>query len=348
MPRIPSLPHSIITAQLNRVTSLSGLVPYSTLRKSAISKEMARDSFASTEDLQRRARNAPSGAFLAIDFVMVPHAGRTMEGVNYHYSGQAQTRLGHQFTSAALVRFGEDPVPLLERFKVSQPLETTCYPYRTATQEMIHVVQDCLAAGVPMAGLLLDGEFGRDAAVTFSREHQIPVLIRAKATMTVQFEGESLTLGALSRQFPPERCHLYAEFGWRVRRLSVAREVGGFDVLIVWRKVHGEWTRFFLFSTFGGDVTVRSLLRAWKARWGIEVIHRFFKQNLGLGRCHCRTIQAQENWVWCVVEAFHAVLRVRREGPGMTWRAAQRQAAQNAEQYVLTGLEQDGPLLDAA
>ncbi|MFW8628003.1 transposase, partial [Deinococcus sp. ME38] len=244
--------------------------------------------------------------------------------------------------------FGADPVPLLERFKVSQPLETTCYPYRTATQEMIHVVQDCLAADVPVAGLLLDGEFGRDAAVTFSREHQMPVLIRAKATMTVQFEGESLTLGALSRQFPPERCHLYAEFGWRVRRLSVCREVGGFDVLIVWRKVHGEWTRFFLFSTFGGDVTVRSLLRAWKARWGIEVIHRFFKQNLGLGRCHCRTIQAQENWVWCVVEAFHAVLRARREVPGMTWRAAQRQAAQNARKYVLTGLEQDRPLLDAA
>ncbi|WP_230290941.1 hypothetical protein, partial [Deinococcus sp. 14RED07] len=59
MPRIPSLPQSIITAQLNRVTSLSGLVPYSTLRKSAISLEMARDTFASTEDFKRRARNAP-------------------------------------------------------------------------------------------------------------------------------------------------------------------------------------------------------------------------------------------------------------------------------------------------
>ncbi len=34
-----------------------------------------------------------------------------MEGVNYHDSGQAQTRLGHQFTSAALVQFGEDPAP---------------------------------------------------------------------------------------------------------------------------------------------------------------------------------------------------------------------------------------------
>ncbi|WP_345447633.1 hypothetical protein, partial [Deinococcus caeni] len=71
MPRTPSLPHSIITAQLNRVTSLSGLVPYSTLRKSAISKEMARDSFESTEDLQRRARNAPDGAFLDRKSVVV-------------------------------------------------------------------------------------------------------------------------------------------------------------------------------------------------------------------------------------------------------------------------------------
>ncbi|MXV22105.1 hypothetical protein, partial [Deinococcus xianganensis] len=130
------------------------------------------------------------GAFLAVDFVMVPHAGVEMEGVTYHYSGQAHTRLGHQFTSAALVKFGEDPVPLLERFKVSQRLETSQYPYRTATQEMIHTVNACRTAGVPIAGLLLDGEFGRDAAVTFSQETQIAVLIRAKASMTVQFEGE--------------------------------------------------------------------------------------------------------------------------------------------------------------
>jgi len=59
-------------------------------------------------------------------------------------------------------------------------------------------------------------------------------------------------------------------------------------------------------------------------------------------------IRAQENRVWCVVKAFHAVLRVRRKVPGVTWGGAQRQAAQNAEQSVLTALEQDGPLLEAA
>ncbi len=63
---------------------------------------------------------------------------------------------------------------------MTQVLQTESHLYRTATQEMIHVVQDCPAAGVPMAGLLLDGEFGRDAGVTFSHGQQIPVLIRAK------------------------------------------------------------------------------------------------------------------------------------------------------------------------
>ena len=138
MPRTPSLSRSVITALLNRATSISAVVPYGTVGKSTLCQSLAQETFASTADLKRQARNAPSGAFLAVDFVMVPHAGVEMEGVTYHYSGQAHTRLGHQFTSAALVKFGEDPVPLLERFKVSQRLETSQYPYRTATQEMIH------------------------------------------------------------------------------------------------------------------------------------------------------------------------------------------------------------------
>ena len=81
------------------------------------------------------------------------------------------------------------------------------------------------ATGVPLAGLLLYDKFGRDAAVTFSYDTQIPVLIRAKANTTVHVEGESLTLDAMGKQFPPERCRLYAEFGWRVCRLRALREV---------------------------------------------------------------------------------------------------------------------------
>jgi hypothetical protein len=348
MPRSSSLPLSIVTALLNRATSVSGIAPYSTVRKSTLCQELAQQSFTTNQDLQRRAKNAPQGAFLAIDFVMVPHVGLEMEGINFHYSGQARTQLGHQFTSAALVKFGADPTPLLERFKVSRLLETAAYPYRTATQEMIHTVTQCREAGVSIAGVLLDGEFGRDEVVTFSHDTQIPVLVRAKRTMRVDVEGETLTLNALAVRFPPERCHLYAEFGWRVRRLPVSRAVGAFDVLIVWRKVHGKWSCFFLFSTFDNSFTVRALLRAWKARWGIEVIHRLMKQNFALGRCRCRTIQAQDNWAWCVVEALHAVLLVRQEQPQLTWRAAQHRAAQHTELYVLTEMQPAPQQLHAA
>ncbi len=113
MPRTPGLSRSVITALLTRATSISAVVPYDTVGKSTLCQGLAQETFASKADLKRRARNAPKGAFLAVDFVMVPHAGVEMEGVTYHYIGQAHTRLGHQFTSAALVKFGEDPVPLL-------------------------------------------------------------------------------------------------------------------------------------------------------------------------------------------------------------------------------------------
>jgi len=102
---------------------------------------------------------------------------------------------------------------------------------------------------VSIAVVLPDGEFGRDEVVTFSHDTQIPVLVRAKRNMSVEFEGECLTLNALAVRFPPERCHLYAQSAWRVCRLPVSRAVGAFGVLIVWRKVHGEWSCFLLFST---------------------------------------------------------------------------------------------------
>jgi len=133
MPRLSSLPLSIVTALLNRATSVSGIAPYSTVRKSTLCQSLAQHSFTTNQDLQRRAKNAPQGAFLAIDFVMVPHAGLAMEGLNFHYSGQVRTQLGHLFTSAALVKSGADLMPLLERFKVSRLLKTAAYLYRTAT-----------------------------------------------------------------------------------------------------------------------------------------------------------------------------------------------------------------------
>lgn len=260
-----------------------------------------------------------------------------MQGLNYHYhSGKKETCLSHQFTSTALVKYGHDPVPLEWCFKVSKALETEEYPYQTATQAVKSIVTDYRRAQVTFAGFIVDGEIGRDEALEFSLAEEIPVLIRAKNNMKVVFEGECLSLKQLAALFGPQCCHLYSDVQWRAKRLSVQRNEMAFDVLVIWRSVHGIWTPFFLFSTFPSTVTVHELLRAWKARWGIEVVHRFAKQSLGAGCCHYYDIRAHENWMFCVLDAFHHVLQMRRTIPGLLWRKAKQLAYLEMENVVKT------------
>lgn len=325
--RNASISSALTTVLLGQQPSLKTAQQLSQISKTTFYTGFSYCDFNQELDLQARARYAPVGAYLAVDFVTVPHTGQHMQGSNYHYHSSKQgTCLSHQFTSSALVKFGHDPLPLEWRFKVSKALETPDYPYQTATQAVKSVVGDYYQQHVDFAGFIVDGEIGRDEALKFSLEKEIPVLIRAKSNMKVEFEGELLSLKQLAALFGPQRCHLYSDMNWRAKRLSVKRNGLSFDVLIVWRSVHGVRTPFFLFSTFSSTVTLHELLRAWKARWGIEVIHRFAKQSLGAGRCHCNDIQAHENWLFCVLEAFHQVLRIRRKQPGSSWREARRLA----------------------
>lgn len=335
--RLHNIPLAFISALLHRTPTIENAVSHSQYQKSALAVALKSDDFASDADLIRRARNAPVGAFLALDFVVVPHTGRAMQGVDYHYSStHKKPCLSQVYSSSALVKFKCDPTPLHLDYKVSQALQTSDYPYRTATQSMITTVLHFKNLGINFEGALLDGEFGADDSIEFSQSHGVPVLVRAKRTLSVAFEGQTLTLEELAALFDHTKCHPYAEFGWRAKRLSVSRSGRAFDVLVIWRKVHGVWEVFFLISTFPRCSGMISLLRAWKARWGIEVCHRYFKQSLGLGKCQCLDIQAQKNWAWCVLEAFHEVLQMRRRHPGLRWKHAQSLAAQTVKWCVET------------
>lgn len=326
--RLHTIPLAFISALLHRTPTIENAVPHSQYQKSTLGATLKTDDFACDADLVRRARNAPTGAFLAFDFVVVPHTGGAMQGVDYHYSSSHKKPCFSQvFSSTALVKYKCDPTPLNLDYKVSQALQTHDYPYLTATQTMVATVLHFKNLGIHFEGALLDGEFGADDSINFSQTHGVPVLVRAKRTLGVEFEGQTLTLKQLAAQFDHTKCHPYAEFGWRAKRLSVCRSDRAFDVLIIWRKVHDVWEVFFLISTFPRCSGMTALLRAWKARWGIEVCHRYLKQSLGLGKCQCLDVQAQKNWAWCVLEAFHEVLQVRRRHPGIRWKHAQSLAA---------------------
>lgn len=347
--RQTSISTALITALLGQQPSLHAAQQISGIGKTTFYTHFSTSDLRQREGLDIRVRYAPTGAYLAIDFVTVPHTGHQIQGLNYHYhSSKNATCLSHQFTSTALVKRDHDPLPLEWRFKVSKALETKTYPYQTPTQAMKTVVNDCRQAKVSFAGVLLDGEFGRDEVLEFSVTQGIAVLIRAKNNMVVEFEGEPLSLKRLSERFDSQQGHLYQDVYWRAKRLPVKRKGLSFDLIIIWRSVYGTWTPFFLFSTFGSRVSLHELLRAWKARWGIEVIHRFTKQSLGAGLCQCIDIQGHENWLYCVLEAFHRVLLIRRTVEGISWRRAKQLAHQEAQQLVKTENFPVSPRSDAA
>ena len=170
---------ALTTALLGETPTLQAAQQLTKIKKTAFYTNFTSTQFKQAGARQVRARCAPTGAYLAVDFVTVPHTGQNMQGLNYHYhSGKKGTCLSHQFTSTALVKFGYDPVPLEWRFKVSKALATEDYVYQTATQTVKTVVTDYRQDQIAFAGFIVDGEIGRDEALEFSLKEEIPVLIR--------------------------------------------------------------------------------------------------------------------------------------------------------------------------
>lgn len=139
----------------------------------------------------------------------------------------------------------------------------------------------------------------------------------------MKYQDEEMSLETLAERFYYKVCHLDIRLGWRSKRVAV--NIHGFDtdILIIYRKDRGLWKPFFLISTFSQEHTMAELLMLWKARWGIEVVHRFIKQNLGFAKPqllhHCPTKLGE-----CCVGRIFAVLQVKSEMKLKSWRAAQK------------------------
>ena len=164
----------------------------------------------------------------------------------------------------------------------------------------------------------------------------------------MEFNGKNLSLLELAEQFSFKSCHFDQRRGWRSARVPVELDGMKLDILIVYRKHKGVWKPFFLVSTFDSQTTMAELLRAWKARWGIEVIHRLIKQNLGFTKCRSQTIIAHQNWATLVLEAFIAVLDVKKRESGISWRQAQHLAATEHVLAAVTAVSGERKFVQAA
>lgn len=295
-----------------------------------------------------RAAGASPEVYLAFDYTQSFHVGAEMEGLSYSYSStHKSSRLGQRYASVALVHHNQLPVPLSLTYAVGKELETAAYPYLTPSQHLVCTVSDLKAAGVQFKGTLVDAEFGTKDVVRAFVTHDDPLLMRVKSNSRVVVDGKSMTLSTLAHSYPRSSCHLYPKIGWRVKRVTVDYDGHAVTILIIWRAVNGCWRPFFLLSTFDLETSVGELVSAWKSRWGIEVIHRFLKQNLSFGKCQYRSIVAHQNWADLAVDAFHLILDVRKTCPTVSWKDAQLQAAQISLERLRTALFLDSALSEA-
>ena len=289
-----------------------------------------------------RCRAAPKGGFLAIDFVIVKHTGLMIEGLSFNYaSTQKRPISSHALVSSGIVypkdRSGYAPDPIPHRLEphISKLLATPDYPHQTASQEMLLTAIQARKDGIPFEAVLVDGEFTSKESLNGLAQAGIAIIGRYRTDVKVAFEDETLSVKALAQRFPPGKARYYAHFGCYVKRVKVLLpDVGEIALVFIWKRVSDGLDLCVLVSTYEGGI--QTILAAWKARWALEVCHRLYKQNFGLGKCQAQSFAVQLLHSSLVLRAFHEVCLVRRLEPFLTWRVAQVKTAEKFKNTVLT------------
>ena len=114
----------------------------------------------------------------------------------------------------------------------------------------------------------------------------------------------------------------------------VREEVGVVELIIIWKAQGYDWHLTALISTL--KVGIQELVKAWDARWRLEVSHRTRQQNLALGNCQCLSYAAHLQHADLVIDAFNLIRQERQRTPDLTWKQAQQQTALKLENALLT------------
>lgn len=337
--RTSSIAFALVSSALTRTFGIVGAAQFTPYSKTTIALVLKEDELWTDADVKKRASHAPEGCYLSFDFVINPHSGKDMEGLDYHYSSSHnETKLSHKFSNVTLVKPNHEPTPIQINYAVSKNLATDKYQYHTPVESLQKTVLKMRDSGIGFIGVVADGEFSSQKAIEFHLENNINFLGRIKSNRTIEYNGEKMNLNKLAEKFPFKSCHEDKRVGWRSARITVQLAQSDVDILIVYRKDKGLWKPFFLVSTFPTTTSMAELLRIWKARWGIEVVHRFIKQNLGFQKCQALTMVAQQNWVNAVLDAFIAVVQMKRTLGLESWRSAQEFAAREYKNRAVTEL----------
>lgn len=203
---------------------------------------------------------------------------------------------------------------------------------------MLTVAGDSVVAGAEVKAILVDAEVTTRLGLRSLKSLALPLVGRFRTDAKVMVEAKQLSIRDVAERFPPGKARWYPKRARSNGFSVVLEEVGVVDLIIIWKAQGHDWHLTALISTL--KVGIQELIRAWDARWSLEVSHRTRKQNLALGNCQCLSYAAQLQHADLVIEAFSLMRHERAQTPGLTWKCAQQQAALNLKNALLTGVPQ--------
>ena len=214
-------------------------------------------------------------------------------------------------------------------------MATEDYPYLSASEAMMNVVGDVLVSGYNLKGVVVDAEFTSKLVLRSLPHFPAGIIGRFRSNTRVEYQGQRLQAKNLAAQFRPGRARYYRKLRCYAKRLTVTLpQVGKVDLLFLWFRRKLTWVLTILVSTI--QAGVQELIKVYKTRWGLEVMHRTLRQNLTLAKCQCFTFAAQlRHFDWCIA-ALHRVRYERQRDPTLSWKQAQQRAAEQARNAFVT------------
>jgi hypothetical protein len=185
----------------------------------------------------------------------------------------------------------------------------------------------------------VDAEFTGKLTLRSLPHFPVGIIGRFRSSSKVHYHGQLLQAKVLAEQFRPGKARYYKKLALYAKRLTVRLpEVGRLDLILIWVPQSSGFALTILVSTIKAGL--QDLIKAFKARWGLEVMHRLLRQNLALTKCQCLAFIAQLRHLDFCIEALHRIRLLRQHDPGLSWKQAQELAAEQATSALLTETKQ--------
>jgi len=254
-----------------------------------------------------------SKGILIIDPTLLHKTGKHMEKANYHYDGLTKEKeWGHQLVHTVFTD-GKNEFPLRGDIYVREIDADKNYPFKTTREIGMEHLDFALENNIPFWLVMADAGLYADFFLNKIKELKKKYIIGIRITNKISIDGKKRisvenylnTLSDLDFS-----THIYEDGIYHLHVKEVyTRGVGKEKLLISYKEGDEDCIKIYTTNIF--NKSDEKLIHFLLQRWGVEVLHRDAKQNLGLEDYQVRKFGAIQKVV-CAVHVAYTQLAISK------------------------------------